>query len=515
MDSFADILTRGYTFTGRSIYIGASQSDQKNASDIPIRLPLSTLNRHGLISGATGTGKTKTIQGFLESLSKEGIPSIMMDMKGDVSGMAFPGSPHPKIDERLSHMSQLDWKPQGFPVEFWGLLWEGGSQLRATVSEFWPQLFARMLDLTEAQRWALVLVFSYCDDHSLLLVDLDDLKTVLNYLSGEWKKEIQDTYGSISTATVRVLIRKILELESQGARIFFWERSLDLSDMFRRNTHWKWQVNVVRLMKSIRYPKMFSTFMLSLLTEIYYSFPEVWDIEKPKGVIVIDEAHLLFRDISSRLLENITSILKLIRSKWVGVYFCTQTPTDIPESVLSQLGLKIQHALRAFTDKDYEMIRKMAKNFPRTNFYDVQKEMTTLGVWEALVTWLDESGRPTPLVRTLIAPPESRMESISDSELQTSIKRSHLLHKYENTLNPESAHEVLSKKIQAYQAKEQEIQQEKERKKNPTLGDTLFKTATKSIGTEMARSLGKKIGGRQAGSIGAKIARWILGSIFR
>ena len=518
---FLENIEAGYNFSGENFPIGIALRNGEIFPEIEVKIPLWTLNRHGLISGATGTGKTKTIQKLLENLSLAGIPSVMMDIKGDISGLAMPGERSEKLDNYIEKFwENVIWKSQGFPVEFFSLSGEGGSQIRATISEFGPTLLSRVLWLSDVQSASLAVIFRYADENGLLLVDLEDLKILLSYLSQDGKSELS-AYGQISPATMQVIMRQIIQLETQGMKEFFSEKSIDVEDLIRIHDG-KWQINVFRLMNSIRYPMLFSTAMIQLLLEVFYLLPEVGDKWKPKLIFIIDEAHLLFKDLSPSLLSELEMIIKLIRSKWVGIIFCTQNPDDIPESILAQLWLKIQHALRAFTAKDQEVIKKMAKNFPMTDFYNVSDEIINLGTGEALVTMIGEDGRPTPLVATRILPPESRMDVISDSELALFLSISPLFPKYKDAINPESASEILAKKIAQIQQikyeQEQEkiqIQAEKERKRNPTMMDTIIQTATKSIGTQVARDVGNKIGGRKMWSIGAQIVRGLLGSLFK
>lgn len=519
--TFSEKIQAGYSFSRGNIVLGKAVQNEKILTDVSVSIPTSTLNRHGLISGATGTGKTKTIQKLLEGLSLSGIPSIMMDIKGDISGLSMPGGVSEKLDAYLQKLGNPDWKPQGFPVEFFSLLGEGGSQVRATVSGFGPMLLSRVLGLSSVQESTLAIIFKFADDKGLLLVDLEDLKTILSYISTDGKAEIE-AYGQVSSASAQVIMRQIIALESQGGKDFFGEKSLDMPDLMRVDDTGKGQINIIRLMNSLRYPQLFSTMMIQILTELFNTLPEAGDMNKPKLVVVIDEAHLLFRDLSPAMLSEIEVIMKLIRSKGVGVYFCTQNPVDIPDIILSQLGLKIQHALRAFTAKDQEAIKKMSKNFPITEDYDIETMLTNLATGEAFITAIGEDGRPTPLVATQILSPESRMDVITDAELASFLSISPLFSKYKDTLNPESATEILAQKMQeiaaqreADDAEKQRMKEEKMRRQNPTLADTLIKTATKSIGTEIAKSMGTKIGGKKMGSIGASIVRGVLGSIFR
>ncbi len=509
--SFVEDIQASYTFKWKTLLLGKAMYQGKVVPEASISLPLSIMNRHGLIAWATGTGKTKTLQKIIESLSENGIPTIMMDIKGDASGLAMPWMMNEKITARLTNLSETDWKGEWYPTEFYTLTGTDGVKLRATISEFWPILFARLLELNDTQESVMALIFKYCDDHGLLLVDLSDVKKVLQYLANEGKEEIEKDYGMISTATVGTIMRKIIELEGQWASIFFGEPSFDVQDFLRIDDTGKGYVNIIRLMDMMTRPKLFSTFMLSLLSEIYSTFPEVGDAEKPKLVLIIDEAHLIFDTISPALLSEIEMIIKLIRSKGVGIFFCTQNPIDIPSSILAQLGLKVQHALRAFTAKDRDAIEKASENFPITNYYHVADDLTTLGIGEAFITTLDERWIPTALVQTMIAPPHSRMDTLTESELQGFMSVSPLIGKYNTTLDPESANEILTAKIN-------EKMTQLEEQNTPSIMDGVGGKIAKNVGWTLAaalwRQLGQSLGGRTWGTIGAQVARGLLGAIF-
>lgn len=410
-------------------------------------IPLKTLNRHGLIAGATGTGKTKTLQVMAENLSNKGIPVLLMDLKGDLSGLAQPSPGHPKIDERHSKIG-LPFTPSDFPVEILSLSEQDGVKLRATVSEFGPILLSRILDLSVTQEGIVAVVFKYCDDHKLPLLDLKDFKKILQYATEEGKEEFREAYGRISTSSTGTILRKIIELEQQGADLFFGEKSFDVEDLTRIDENGRGYINIIRLTDIQDRPKLFSTFMLSLLAEIYATFPEQGDSGRPELVLFIDEAHLIFKEASKALLNQIENIVKLIRSKGVGLYFVTQNPTDVPDAVLSQLGLKVQHALRAFTAKDRKAIKLTAENYPISDYYDTKEVLTALGIGEALISALDEKGRPTPLAATMLRAPMSRMDVLSETELQELIDGSKLVKKYNEVIDRESAYEILNEKIE-------------------------------------------------------------------
>lgn len=446
---FEEIINSGYSSKGKSIEIGSGVIGGEVIKEAKVKIPLATLNRHGLVAGATGTGKTKTLQKLAELLSENGVPSLVMDMKGDFSGISQTGELTDKVKVRAEQIG-YDWQPDQYPVEFLTLGENGGDgvRLRATVSEFGPVLFSKMLELENTQSSVMSLIFKYCDDMGLPLLDLDDIKQTLKYLqTAEGEKEITKEYGKVSPATIGVILRKIIELEEQGAEEFFGEPSFEVNDLLRTKGD-KGIVHVLRLMNMNTKPKLFSTFMLALLAEMYSTYPEEGDMDKPKLVVFVDEAHLLFDEASKALLDQIEQIVKLIRSKGVGIIFCTQNPIDIPDDVLAQLGLKIQHALRAFTAKDRDSIRKASENYPETDFYKVEDLITQLGIGEAFVTALSENGTPTPLVHTMMAPPRSRMDTITDEEFEQVIKSSEIRDKYKDIENRESAYEKLCKKME-------------------------------------------------------------------
>ena len=461
-EEFFEHIEQGYAMKGDYITVGAGMLDGETMTNAYIKIPLKTMNRHGLIAGATGTGKTKTLQVLAENLSDKGIPVLLMDLKGDLSGIAQPSPGHPKIDERQEKIG-LPFEAKGFPVEIMSLSEQNGVRLRATVSEFGPVLLSRILDLSVTQEGIVAVVFKYCDDNKLPLLDLNDFKKVLQYATGEGKDEFQKAYGRISTSSTGTILRKIIELEQQGADLFFGEKSFDVDDLVRIDENGRGYVNIIRLTDIQDRPKLFSTFMLSLLAEIYSTFPEQGDSERPELVLFIDEAHLIFDNASKALLDQIESIVKLIRSKGIGLYFVTQNPTDVPDDVLAQLGLKIQHALRAFTAKDRKAIKLTAQNYPISDYYDTAEVLTSLGTGEALVSALDEKGRPTPLAATMMRAPMSRMDILSDSEIKNVLDNSKLIKKYNEEIDRESAYEILTEKIEKA---EREAEKEKEEKKS-------------------------------------------------
>jgi len=465
-----------------------------------IFVPLRTMNRHGLIAGATGTGKTKTLQVISEGLSEASVPVLLLDIKGDLSGIAAPGGLNDKLTERAKLLN-IDYKPQGYPVELLTLSDKPGVKLRATVSEFGPVLLSKILGLNDTQGGIVALIFKYCDDNRLPLLDLKDFIKVLQYITGEGKAEIEKAYGKISTTSTGTILRKVIELQQQGADTFFGEKSFEVEDLMRISSDGRGVISILRVTELQDRPKLFSTFMLQLLAELYASSPEEGDLDKPKLVLFIDEAHLIFNDASQVLLQEIENIVKLIRSKGIGVFFCTQNPMDVPASVLSQLGLKVQHALRAFTAADRKSIRQAAENYPETDFYDVDELLTQLGIGEAFVTLLNEKGIPTPLVHAMIRPPQSRMDVLTDAEVQNLVMTSKLVSKYNQPIDAESAYEILNAKIAEAEKRTQEIEQMEQRAKEEKkaqrsgprektiLDNPIVRSAGRTAATMITRSL--------------------------
>lgn len=493
-EQFIKEMEAAYLPKGESITLGAGLLDNKCLKKARVNIPLKTLNRHGLISGATGTGKTKTLQLLAGALSSKGVPTLLMDIKGDLSGIAKAGESTPRIEERQKTLG-IDFKPEQYPVEFLSLSEEKGVKVRATVSEFGPILLSKILELNDTQASLVSIIFSYCDNHHLPLLDLKDLKKVIQYMTNEGKEEIESQYGAISNRSMGIILRKIIELEQQGATRFFGERSFEVKDLARIDEEGKGCISILRLTDIQDKPNLFSTFMLSLLAEIYGSFPEEGDLEKPKLVIFIDEAHLVFEEASKALLDQLDSIVKLIRSKGVGMIFCTQLPTDIPSNILSQLGLKIQHALRAFTAKDRKAIKLTAENYPTSHYYNTTELLTSLGIGEALITALSEKGVPTPLIATLLSAPRSRMGVLTSDEIDEIVSKSHLVQKYNAEIDSESAYEILNAKIKAFNQKEKqdEIQQDfkKAKKEKSMLEKIVDSSAARQIGRTIAREISR------------------------
>ncbi len=491
-EAFVELIQEGYTFKGGSIPVGAAVLDGECFQDAAVSIPLRTLNRHGLIAGATGTGKTKSLQMLAEQLSKNGVPSLLMDVKGDLSGIAVGGEHNEKIESRHQQIG-IEWESMGCPVEFLSLSTEKGARLRATVSEFGPVLFSKMLGLNETQGGAMAIVFKYCDDNGLPLLDLKDIKKVLQYIMNDAADQLKAEYGLITSTTMGSIMRKIVELEQQGADVFFGEKSFEVDDLCQVDENGYGKVHVVRLADVQDRPKLFSTFMLQLLAEIYSTFPEEGDLEQPKLTLFIDEAHLIFQESSTALLQQIETIIKLIRSKGVGIFFITQNPADVPESVLGQLGLKIQHALRAFTAKDRKSIKEAAQNYPETEFYKTEDLLTTLGIGEAFVTALNEKGIPTPLVHCMMRAPESRMDVLTSDELDEIVDNSSLVRKYNQEVDRESAYEILNQKMESVATTEPTEEEAPKSKEKGFFDTVLNNTVTRQVGRTLARELTRGI----------------------
>ncbi len=493
-DAFVQLVKDNYTFKGESFRIGTAVLDGEVLTGADACIPLKTMNRHGLIAGATGTGKTKTLQLIAEALSDASVPVLLMDIKGDLSGIAAAGAENNNIKDRLAKMGG-EYKPTTFPVELMTLSDEKGVRLRATVSEFGPILLSKILDLNNTQEGIVSLIFKYCDDNKMPLLDLKDFIKVIQFISNEGKKEIEQTYGKIATTSTGTILRKVIELQQQGADQFFGEPSFEIDDLMRIADDGRGIINVLRVTDMQNRPKLFSTFMLQMLAELYATLPEAGDMDKPKLVLFIDEAHLVFQEATDALLQQIETVIKLIRSKGVGIFFCTQNPQDVPAAILSQLGLKVQHALRAFTAADRKTIKQAAENYPETEYYTTSELLTQLGIGEALITALNEKGIPTPLVHTMLVPPRSRMDILSGAEIDTLVSQSKLVKKYANDEDRESACEILTAKLEEAAQRSEEAKAAKEAEKpakaskkeeKSTLEKVLESPVTKQIGRTAA-----------------------------
>ncbi|HEX2765024.1 MAG TPA: helicase HerA-like domain-containing protein [Candidatus Limnocylindria bacterium] len=454
---FETILNAGYGFDAPAVTFGAAMRDEEAIPGVQVRVPLQMMNRHGLVAGATGTGKTKTLQVLAEQLSDVGVPVFISDIKGDISGLAAPAELNDKLSGRAQAIGFTDYAPKAFPVEFLTLDREGtGVRLRASVSSFGPILLSKVLDLNETQQSVLALAFKYSDDKKLPLVNLEDLRALLNHLGSDEGKAEMAEYGGVATATVGVIIRKIVELEQQEADAFFGSPEFEVSDFLRTTPDGKGVISVLELADMQDRPALFSTFMMWLLASLYESLPEVGDPEKPKLVFFFDEAHLLFRDANKTFMQQIELVARLIRSKGVGVFFVTHSPSDVPAEVLGQLGNRVQHALRAFTPDDLQVVRATADTFPKSELYDVESELTKLGTGEALVTALDLKGRPMPTARVMMRPPQSLMAQVDAAVVEQAVAASPIAAQYAADTDPESAKELLGTRMAQAEARAKE-----------------------------------------------------------
>jgi uncharacterized protein len=491
---FLQSVTDGYSFKGDSIVLGVGMLNGETVPGATVKLALKTLNRHGLIAGATGTGKTKTLQVISEALSDASIPVVLMDIKGDLSGIAAAGAANEKINERCQKIG-IEYKPAGFPVDLMTLSKQKGIRLRATVSEFGPVLLSKILGLNDTQGGLVAIIFKYCDDNKLPLLDLKDFIRVLQFVSNEGKAELEKSYGKISTTSTGTILRKVIELQQQGADVFFGEKSFEVEDLMRISDDGRGMISIIRVTDLQDRPKLFSTFMLQLLAELYAVSPEEGDLDKPKLILFIDEAHLIFQEASEVLMQQIETVIKLIRSKGIGIFFCTQNPMDVPAPVLAQLGMKVQHALRAFTAADRKSIKQTAENYPLSDFYKTEDVLTQLGIGEAFITALNEKGIPTPLVHTLLCPPRSRMDILNETEIDGIVAKSKLADKYNKDIDSESAYEILTGKLKTAEEQTKQREEEKKEKKGSAtkekgfFDDPVVKSMTRTAGNTIVRSL--------------------------
>ena len=459
-------------------------------------------NRHGLIAGATGTGKTVTLQCLAEGFSELGVPVFMADVKGDLAGLSQAGTPHPKIAERVEKIGMEGFAHRSCPVVFWDLFGKQGHPIRATVSDMGPLLLSRLLDLNEAQEGVLNLTFRFADDEGLLLLDLIDLRTALQYV-GEHAADFRTTYGNVSPASIGAIQRSLLILEQQGASGFFGEPALDLNDLMLVTAQGRGQVNILAADALMQSPRLYATFLLWLLAELFEELPEVGDLERPRLVFFFDEAHLLFDDAPKALVEKVEQVVRLIRSKGVGVYFITQNPLDLPETILGQLGNRVQHALRAFTPRDQKAVRAAAETFRPNPRLDTAQAITELGVGEALVSVLQEKGTPGIVERTLIRPPTSRIGVITPQERIVIMQRSPLTGRYDQTVDRESAHEILKDRAERAAA-----EMARSGRKSPKRAAA---RGRQTVAEAMAKSVARSVGSQ----LGRQIVRGILGAIFK
>ncbi|MDG1390157.1 MAG: DUF853 family protein [Halioglobus sp.] len=483
-----------------SILIGGNDAGQ-------VTLNPKYANRHGLIAGATGTGKTVTLQCLAEGFSDLGVPVFLADVKGDISGMSQPGKPHPKVDERVAKIGIENYNQRAYPVAFWDLFGKKGTPVRSTVSEMGPQMLSRLLDLNETQESVMTLVFEFADQEGVLLVDLKDLRTTLEYL-GDNSANMGTGYR-VSKASVNAILRRLLMLEREGGRKFFGEPALQLEDFMQTSRDGRGMINILAADKLIMSPRVYSTFLLWLLSELFETLPELGDPEQPVLVFFFDEAHLLFRDSPKHLLEKIEQVVRLIRSKGVGVYFVSQSPSDIPDTVLAQLGNRIQHALRAYTPKEQKAVRVAAQSFRANPKLDTVTAITEMGVGEALVSTLQKKGVPSPVQRVLVRPPHSRMGKATVAERKAILDRDPNMRRYGEAYDPRSAHEVLSERTQA-RLKQQQDSESAERtikaKRKKSSG-----SSRQSVGEAFMKSVARSLGS----ATGRELLRGILGSLLK
>jgi DNA helicase HerA-like ATPase len=447
--SAAQEIAAGYAFEGLALELGTVVVDGTVDPAARVRIPMPMVNWHGLVAGATGTGKTKTLQGIAEQLSSAGVPVVLADIKGDLSGLAEPGRSSDRLATRIAETAAAEWAPTGFPTEFVSLGATGaGLPIRATISSFGPVLLSKVLELNDTQESTLGLIFHWADRNGLALLDLKDLRAVITHLTSPEGKEDLKGIGGVSAATAGVILRALVNLEADGGETFFGEPELDPADLVRV-VDGKGVITLFEFGAQAARPVMFSTFLMWVLADLFQTLPEVGDVDKPALVFIFDEAHLLFSDASKAFLEQVEQTVKLIRSKGVGVFFCTQLPTDIPNQVLSQLGARIQHALRAFTPDDQKALAKTVRTYPRTGVYDLQQALTSLGTGEAIVTVLSEQGAPTPVAWTRLRPPRSLMGTIGADAIKSRALSSPLASKYAQTIDRESAYELLAAKMAA------------------------------------------------------------------
>jgi DNA helicase HerA-like ATPase len=512
-NSIVDAVAPGYAFEGPALELGGLMLDAEALADVRIRIPLGMVNRHGLVAGATGTGKTKTLQLLAEQLSANGVPVFAADIKGDLSGLSVPGEGGDKITTRAASVGQT-WTATGFPTEFYAIGGEGiGVPVRVTMSAFGPTLLSKVLGLNDTQESSLGLVFYYCDQKGLPLLDLADLRSVLQYLTSEdeGKAELK-TIGGLSSQTAGVILRELVAFEAQGADVFFGEPEFETSDFLRTTPDGKGVISLLELPNLQDRPALFSTFLMWLLADLFHDLPEVGDIDKPKLVFFFDEAHLLFRDASKGFLDQIAQTVRLIRSKGVGVFFVTQSPTDVPDEVLAQLGSRVQHQLRAHTPNDAKALKATVNTYPHAAYDDLGRVITSLGIGEAVVTVMNERGAPTPVAWTRLRAPESLMDPAPSADMEAAVKASPLHAKYATEVDRESAHEILARKLEegARKAAEDEWMKELAKKEKASgsssrtrapkpepsvmekvVGSSIFKDFARTAAREIARGMFK------------------------
>lgn len=511
-EQFIEKITASYNPKGPFIQLGSGILDGEIVTAAKVNLALKMMNRHGLIAGATGTGKTRTLQLTAEQLSDAGVPVFMLDVKGDLSGLAEPGKTNDALIERGNAVG-IPFEPASFPIELFSLSGKLGAPMRVTVEDFGPVLLARILDLNDTQAGVLSAIFKYADDTQLPIVDFPDLKKLLSYLSdGPGAEEIKNDYGKISTASANTILRKIVAIEQQGLAHIFGEKEFDIQDLFGK-VDGKGVITLLNISDIQDQPLLFSTFLLSLLAQLFKKLPEVGDLDKPKLVFFFDEAHLLFNGAAKAFLTQIEQIVRLIRSKGVGVFFCTQAATDIPESVLGQLGNRVQHALRAFTPNDADNLRKTVKTYPTSEFYEIDKVLTSLGTGQALVTVLNDKGIPTEVVATHLVPARAVMGPCSPQLYEELVQNSDYRSKYQERVERQTASEIIEERMKSFEAKKEAEAAQKEAEK--AAGKTRSSGSRRQTPLEAAQTQASRTLAREGAKLLGKIANGILNSIFK
>ncbi|HLT41207.1 MAG TPA: helicase HerA-like domain-containing protein [Sphingobacteriaceae bacterium] len=489
---FIDKVSQSYHPKGAYIYLGSGILDGNIVAPAQVNFALKMMNRHGLIAGATGTGKTRTLQLIAEQLSAENVPVFMLDVKGDLSGLNEPGEMLPALVERAEILDR-PFVPAGFPVELFSLSGKVGNPMRITIDNFGPIMLGRVLDLNDTQTGVLTALFKYANDNNIPLIDLEDVKKILNYLSqGEGAQEIKADYGRISTSTSSTILRKIVGLEQQGLASIFGETSFDINDLFNREDG-KGVISLLNISDVQDQPLLFSTFLMSLLAQLFKTLPEVGNPDKPKLVFFFDEAHLLFKNASKAFLSQIDQIIRLIRSKGVGVFFCTQAATDIPESILGQLGSRIQHALRAFTPNDADALKKTVKTYPQSEFYEIDRVLTQLGTGQALITVLNDKGIPTEVVATHLIPPQAKMDPLDTKSFQQLVLNSPFHLKYHQVIHPRSANEIIDEKIVHNTLQQSQTKTPKGSTTRKSTRQTPLEAAQKAVTSTLAREIARGV----------------------
>lgn len=511
---FVDAITASYSPKGAAIQLGAGILAGQVLAEAKVSLALKMMTRHGLIAGATGTGKTRTLQLIAEQLSDAGVPVFMLDVKGDLSGLSQAGTTNEALLER-GNLVGVPFEPTSFPVEVFSLSGKLGAPMRITIEDFGPVLLSRILDLNDTQSGVLAAIFKYATDQGWPLVDLADVKKLLSYLSeGPGAAAIKDDYGKISTATAGTVLRKIVAVEQQGLASIFGEKEFDIEDLFER-IDGRGVISLLNIADIQDQPVLYSTFLLSLLSQLFKQLPEVGDLEKPKLLFFFDEAHLLFNGASKAFLTQVEQIVRLIRSKGVGVFFCTQAATDIPESVLGQLGNRVQHALRAFTPNDAENLRKTVRTYPHSKFYEIDKILTSLGTGQALITVLNDKGIPTEVVATHLVAARAVMGPCSAEGYKALINGSTFYNKYQQAVNRRSASEIVDEKMAAVTAQQQQAARNEAAASKSKAEKVAGTRSRRQTPLEAAQTQASRALAREGVKILGKIASGILGAIFK